>query len=125
MWKSGPEFTPPWVAAAVSAGAAVVGGVLDEPPQATSPAAAGYQDDSATTSANCDVFYHANVPKMGFQMVDELSDMGAKTFVLVRILLLQNLGCTVAFLTLGHSGGHDANLVVGGLLCRSGGSFTF
>lgn len=43
--------------------------------------AAGYQDDSATTSANCDVFYHANVPKMGFQMVDELSDMGAKTFV--------------------------------------------
>lgn len=43
--------------------------------------AAGYQDDSATTSANCDIFYHSNVPKMGFQMVDELSDMGAKTFV--------------------------------------------
>lgn len=43
--------------------------------------AAGYQDDSATTSSNCDVFYHSNVPKMGFQMVDELSDMGAKTFV--------------------------------------------
>lgn len=43
--------------------------------------AAGYQDDSATTSANCDVFYHSNVPKMGFQMVDELSEMGAKTFV--------------------------------------------
>lgn len=43
--------------------------------------AAGYQDDSATTSANCDIFYHSNVPKMGFQMIDELSDMGAKTFV--------------------------------------------
>ena len=43
--------------------------------------AAGYQDDSATTAANCDIFYHSNVPKMGFQMVDELSDMGAKTFV--------------------------------------------
>lgn len=43
--------------------------------------AAGYQDDSATTSANADIFYHSNVPKMGFQMVDELSDMGAKTFV--------------------------------------------
>ena len=43
--------------------------------------AAGYQDDAATSAANCDIFYHANVPKMGTQMVDELSDMGAKTFV--------------------------------------------
>lgn len=43
--------------------------------------AAGFQDDSATIAANCDVFYHTNVPKMGFQIVDELSDMGAKTFV--------------------------------------------
>ena len=43
--------------------------------------AAGYQDDAATTAANCDIFYHTNVPEMGIQMVDELSDMGAKTFV--------------------------------------------
>ena len=42
---------------------------------------AAYQDDAATLSANCDVFYHTNVPKMGFQMVDELGDMGARTFV--------------------------------------------
>ena len=43
--------------------------------------AAGYQDDSATTSQNTDIFYHSNVPKMGFQMVDEMHKLGVKTIV--------------------------------------------
>ena len=42
---------------------------------------AGYQDDSATTSQNTDIFYHSNVPKMGFQMVDEMHKLGVKTIV--------------------------------------------
>jgi hypothetical protein len=42
---------------------------------------AGFQDDSATTSANCDVFFHSNVPKMGFQIVDEMDKLGVKTIV--------------------------------------------
>lgn len=43
--------------------------------------AAAFQDDSAAIAANCDLYYHSNVPKMGFQIVDELSAMGVKTFV--------------------------------------------
>lgn len=43
--------------------------------------AAAYQDDVATTAANCDIFYHENVPKMGTQIADEMHKLGVKTIV--------------------------------------------
>ena len=43
--------------------------------------ATAYQDDAAVCSENMDIFYHANIPQMGSQMVTELGDMGAKNFV--------------------------------------------
>lgn len=40
-----------------------------------------FLDSTATTAANCDIFYHENVPKMGTQIVDEMNALGVTTFV--------------------------------------------